>query len=181
MALTQITYTNKETLNEQPSVADKNKVKADDMNEIKSVVNTNASNVGDLTNLKTTNKNSIVESINELKENEEYLTTQEIDTGKTLGGKKIYRSYIDFAHSSTGTYTYNHNLNIDTVVNIMAFCTVSNQTISSNGYRQMPMVNTSNGYMFGIDTIKPNTITTNAVGWQNNHAYIWLEYTKTTD
>lgn len=66
MALTQITYTNKETLNEQPSIADKNKVKAADMNEIKSVVNTNASNVGDLTNLNTTAKTSIVEAINEL-------------------------------------------------------------------------------------------------------------------
>ncbi len=39
MALSKITYTNKETLNEQPSIADKNKVTDDDMNEIKRVVN----------------------------------------------------------------------------------------------------------------------------------------------
>ena len=67
MALTEITYTNKETLNEQPSIADKNKVKADDMNEIKSVVNTNAGKVGDLANLDTTSTSSIVAAINEVK------------------------------------------------------------------------------------------------------------------
>ena len=37
--MAKITYTNKETLNAQPSIADKNKVTSTDMNEIKSVVN----------------------------------------------------------------------------------------------------------------------------------------------
>ena len=39
MALSKITYTDKETLNPLPSIADKNKVTNNDMNEIKSVVN----------------------------------------------------------------------------------------------------------------------------------------------
>lgn len=39
--MAKITYSNKETLNAQPSIADKNKVTSDDMNEIKSVVNEN--------------------------------------------------------------------------------------------------------------------------------------------
>lgn len=64
--MAQITYTNKETLNSQPSIADKNKVKAEDMNEIKSVVNTNYGEVGDITNLNTTNKTSIVNGINSI-------------------------------------------------------------------------------------------------------------------
>lgn len=67
MALDKITYTNKETLNEQPSIADKNKVKAADMNEIKSVVNLNADKVGDLENLNTSDKTSIVGAINSIK------------------------------------------------------------------------------------------------------------------
>lgn len=56
MALDKITYTDKETLNEQPSIADKNKVTDDDMNEIKRVVNagidqidTNTTNIGNIT------------------------------------------------------------------------------------------------------------------------------------
>lgn len=64
--MAQITYTNKETLNSQPSIADKNKVKAEDMNEIKSVVNTNYGEVGDITNLNTTDKTSIVNAINSM-------------------------------------------------------------------------------------------------------------------
>lgn len=42
MAIQTINYATKVTLNENTSVADVNKVKADDMNEIKSVVNNNA-------------------------------------------------------------------------------------------------------------------------------------------
>ena len=43
MAVQTITYTDKVALNENPSVALINKVTDDDMNEIKSVVNNNAS------------------------------------------------------------------------------------------------------------------------------------------
>lgn len=66
MAVSLITYTDKETLNEQPSIADENKVSDDDMNEIKSVVNLNAFKLGDLENLDTTAKTSIVAALNEL-------------------------------------------------------------------------------------------------------------------
>lgn len=61
-----ITYDNKTTLNPQPSVADVNKVTSGDMNEIKSVVNTNYGEVGDITNLTTPDKTSIVNAINSM-------------------------------------------------------------------------------------------------------------------
>ena len=64
--MAKITYSNKETLNAQPSIADKNKVTSDDMNEIKSVVNTNYGEVGDINNLNTTDKTSIVNAINSM-------------------------------------------------------------------------------------------------------------------
>ena len=48
--MSQITYTNKETLNAQPSIADKNKVTANDMNEIKTAVNDNDSRITTLEN-----------------------------------------------------------------------------------------------------------------------------------
>ena len=95
MALSKITYTDKETLNEQPSIADKNKVSDDDMNEIKRVVNINADKVGDLDDLDTTNKNSIVEAINELKDGEIY-STSEIKTNKVwINNKPIYRMVVE--------------------------------------------------------------------------------------
>lgn len=139
----------------------------------------NSTNIGDLTNLETTNKTNIVNAINELIDKEEYSTTQEILTNKTSDGKRVYRAYIEFAHSSANSnYTYTHNLNIDRILIVNGFCTINGQTISSDGYRQLPVFNISNGNMFAIDKIKTNTITTSSVGWANNHAYIWLEYTK---
>ena len=64
--MSKITYTDKVTLNENPNVADVNKVKADDLNEIKNVVNANDDYVGDLADLKTPDVSSIVNAINEL-------------------------------------------------------------------------------------------------------------------
>ena len=107
----------------------------------------------------------------------EYSTTQKTLTNKKLDGKPVYRAYLDFAHSSTGTYTYTHNLGIDKIVSIQGFCTVASQTIASHGYRVMPMANYI-GNAFSINAITKNTISTNAVGWSDNHAYIWIEYTE---
>ena len=61
-----ITYDNKTTLNPQPSVADANKVTSGDMNMIKSVVNNNYGEVGDISNLNTTDKSSVVNGINSI-------------------------------------------------------------------------------------------------------------------
>ena len=66
MSINKITYTDKQQLNANSSIQDINKVKATDMNEIKSVVNDNADLQGDLTNLETTEQSSIVSAINEL-------------------------------------------------------------------------------------------------------------------
>lgn len=43
--MAKLTYQNKETLYENPNIPDKNKVKADDMNSIKKVVNTNENKI----------------------------------------------------------------------------------------------------------------------------------------
>ena len=64
--MSKITYTNKVTLNDYPDIANINKCTAGDLNEIKTVVNENDDNVGDLTNLNTTNKTNIVSAINEV-------------------------------------------------------------------------------------------------------------------
>ena len=66
MAINEITYSNKQALNENPNVQDINKVKAVDMNEIKTIVNQNANLMGDLTTLTTTSTDSIVNAINNL-------------------------------------------------------------------------------------------------------------------
>ena len=64
--MAKITYENKEFLNKNESIADKNKVNDTDLNEIKEVVNGNDDKIGDLSDLNTTNKDSLVSAINEL-------------------------------------------------------------------------------------------------------------------
>lgn len=61
-----ISYTNKTALNINSEIADVNKCNAGDLNEIKSVVNANASECGNASGLNTTNKTSLVNAINEV-------------------------------------------------------------------------------------------------------------------
>ena len=64
--MAQITYADKSTMNENSSIPATNKCQASDMNEIKSVVNGNYNEVGNITNLTTTDKSSVVNAINEV-------------------------------------------------------------------------------------------------------------------
>ena len=71
--MAKITYEDKVALYENADIADVNKCKADDMNEIKSVVNgidtatnTNKTNIGTLSNLTTSSKTNLVSAINEV-------------------------------------------------------------------------------------------------------------------
>ena len=66
MSITKITYTDKQQLNANASVNAVNKCQATDMNEIKTVVNTNADLQGDLASLDTTTKTDLVSAINEV-------------------------------------------------------------------------------------------------------------------
>lgn len=75
--MAKITYADKTALNTNPQIADVNKVNDSDLNEIKSVVNDNDTNVGDLSTLNTTDKSSIVNAINELLPTVLYSTNKE--------------------------------------------------------------------------------------------------------
>ena len=89
--MSKITYADKVTLNENPNVADINKFKADDLNEIKNVVNANDDNVGDLADLKTTDISSVVNSVNELVDKVDY----EISTSGNWTIKKYDNGYVE--------------------------------------------------------------------------------------
>lgn len=67
MSILKITYDDKQQLNANGSIAAINKCQASDLNEIKTVVNTNADNLGDLSTLTTSIKTSVVDSINSLR------------------------------------------------------------------------------------------------------------------
>ena len=61
-----IGYTDKTALNINSDISDVNKCNAGDLNEIKTVVNANASECGNASSLNTTSKTSLVSAINEV-------------------------------------------------------------------------------------------------------------------
>ena len=82
--MAKITYEDKEFLNKNESIADKNKVNDTDLNEIKNVVNENDDSVGNLSNLNTINKDSLVGAINEA--NQRNIITAYFTNYKSTGG-----------------------------------------------------------------------------------------------
>ena len=94
--MAKITYEDKEFLNKNENIANKNKVNDTDLNQIKEVVNGNDDKIGDLSDLNTTNKDSLVEAINELNNNS-YLCA-ELSSNQTYNG------------SANNTINFNHTL-----------------------------------------------------------------------
>lgn len=159
MALTQITYTNKETLNEQPSIADKNKVKADDMNEIKSVVN------------------NAITTIDGIISGEVYLTS-EVKTNKVwIDGKPIYRKCIANGSSATnGTkFSLNSISNIGTITNIMS------KAVRSTGAEIFGNYYDGTSNKFTLQYYANNNEINTWAGSESYTVTIFVEYTKTTD
>ena len=88
MAITEITYNDKSDIN-TTSTPEVNKITASNLNEIKSVVNTNANLMGDLDTLTTSDKSSVVNAINSTRLQ---ITTDgsAVETGRVINGNKEY-------------------------------------------------------------------------------------------
>lgn len=101
-----ITYEDKQTLNENPTIPDINKCKASDLNEIKQVVNDNYTELGNLEDLETTDKSSLVNAINEVnKPSLTLLYEGEWNSGNiTLNDDITNYSMVYILMSGQGTY-----------------------------------------------------------------------------
>ena len=98
-----ITYDNKVFLNQNPEIADINKVTDDDLNEIKTVVNQNDDNVGDLEDLTTSDKSSIVGAINETKQQNITVGGEPAKCGYKIDGKDVYVKRIHISSLPNAT------------------------------------------------------------------------------
>lgn len=176
MALSKITYDTKVALNPQPSVADVNKVTDDDMNEIKLVVNTNADKIGDLADLDTTDKSSVVGAINEILGKEVY-STNEVKTNKVwIDGKPIYRKVNRFLNYQLVNSANNLSTGISNMESIissnfyMKFNNVWFIDWADNGFINQTYEN--NGATYKVYCSQTLTV---------QELILISEYTKTTD
>lgn len=111
--MAKIQFENKVALNENASMPNINKCRADDMNEIKNVVNKNDDLVGDLSTLNTTDKSSIVGAINEVNENNKWKLLQsgvETRTNVSLDNITFEELYIEVSMSDTGVDPNGNNI-----------------------------------------------------------------------
>lgn len=103
MAINTISYTNKSDINTTTTPV-QNKVSASDMNEIKSVVNANATLMGDLTTLSTTDKSSIVGAINEVNTPVNIVTDgNEVKMNYQIDGRNVYAKRFHFSNISNNS------------------------------------------------------------------------------
>jgi hypothetical protein len=142
--------------------------------------------IGDLTQLNTTNKSSIVGAINEARL-EEYSTTEKI-IGKWIDGKPLYRKTITFTSTIKTNETTSIAHNIENAKNIFIDFGASfmEANIGSSDYLSynFPLI----GYVGNLTDkvycyVNPTNINFYANGaWGNNWTkHITLKYTKTTD
>lgn len=161
--MSKITYTDKVTLNENPNVADVNKVKADDLNEIKNVVNAN---------------------------DDKFNYTQgEQRIGTWINGKPLYRKVIKVTSIDRSSNNYDVAIsisNLNEIVNIGGTIKITN----TNTYKPITVIYTDNSnaigsnYSFSVYAITNSYISLSYGSWWKeifDKAYIILEYTKTTD
>lgn len=117
-----ITFNNKTTLNSQPDIANENKVTASDMNEIKSVYNTE---IGDVSNLITTATN-VVDAINESVGKISILWSGSKSTTGNVTLSEAYTNY-DFLLVGIQAQTYSKGSELIPTSDIV-------QSTGSNGY-----------------------------------------------
>lgn len=170
MAIRNITYSNKVALNENPSVADINKVKADDMNEIKAVVNNNATetstNTDDIANL----------------QNGNVYSTDEIKTNKVwIDGKPIYRKVFQVnSFPNAGNSWVATGLSNIFVTDLRGFETNGNEQIFLSA-----TYDTSHIDCLVYDYVISGHNQSIRIHTNSNRSsysgYVWIEYTKTTD
>lgn len=173
MAIQTITYTDKVALNENPSVAEINKVTDDNMNEIKSVVNNNASETSTNTTNITTNTTKIT--------NLQTYSTSETNTGKTwIDGKPIYRKVFSFTTpNDNNDYTITTNIS-----NMMTALYCYGGIIQGNGsLTPIPTAIDFSGviYSTSVRVYQSNIVYKGNAAYGNSSAYVVIEYTKTTD
>lgn len=163
MAVQTITYDDKQYLNQNSEIADVNKINDTDMNEIKTVVNNNAT---ELTNV----INAEEYSINEVKTNKVW-----------IDGKPIYRKVINcgnLPNNTTKQITHGiSNMSTTIKINGTAIRSTDNDTLP------IPYItfnaNNSGGIVIYIDST--NIVLRTTTDRSAYVGYVTLEYTKLID
>ena len=151
----------------------------------------NATNIGTLSNLNTTEKSNLVGAINEVNTNDIRRSTYSTDEqviGTWIDGKPLYRKTITFTTTIKANETTSIAHNITNVKNIFIDFSTSfmEANIGATNYLSysFPLIgyeSSTNDKVFCYSTITNIKFYSNG-GWATNWTkHITLKYTKTTD
>ena len=179
----QITYDDKADLIVDTTIDNIFKVTADNMNEIKNVVNGNAEEVGDITSLTTTDKTSVVNAINELNAPEKWVSVGA--TAPTDGtrvwfekGKNLFDGQLELGmYDETGAKaTNNANYRNVAPINVQPSTTY---TFSINGTSQKYVIYLykKDGTFIRVNTLTSGTFTTPAEAYLLNFRCFNIDFT----
>lgn len=180
MAINTISYDNKSDINTSTTPI-QNKITASNMNEIKSIVNSNANLMGDLANLTTTEKSSLVGALNESKATattQVSFDTTEQEIGTYLG-VKFYRKVYDVG-------SLPNNTSKDTITDLPTSYKIVNvygNATSSNAVLPIPATNpASNAYSIAVTMLQEGgywkIVMSTGIDRSAFTGYVVLEYTK---
>ena len=181
MAIQTISYTNKEDLYTDSSIPAKNKVVADDMNEIKQVVNNNAN---EIPNVRNGNYNSTTDTYSCGYLNKfiyDVYSTDEVKTNKIwIDGRPVYRKVLYYTTLVTDNQNPALPMGID-VSEVSDFVKV--ETIAKqNGVNVWFTASTNNDVSARLSHyINANSYINIRNSFALERIIVILEYTKTTD
>ena len=153
MAIAEITYNDKSDIN-TTSTPEVNKITASNLNEIKSVVNTNANLMGDLSNLTTSDKSSVVNAINSKITSYNIVAGTPVKTGKQIEGYDEYVVRINLGSlPNASNKEYPLGFSINQLIN------VEGSSVRSTDGNIFPLPFVSNTPEANISVVMANTST----------------------
>ena len=158
-----------------------NRIRAEDINEIKNVVNTNADNMQE--KLKAGN-NIVIDDNNEISENIKYSTTEKV-VGTWVNNKPLYEITIFIENTTISSSTKEISIlditNNDVVMVDNMY--INGDTSSTAGNRQKVFGNftDNNGHYVNVRGWQNNLLLQTDFLYYINKAYITVKYTKTAD
>jgi hypothetical protein len=121
------------------------------------------------------------ENLNEIQKGNVY-STNEIEIGRWINGKPIYRKTVDLGYLNSGIQEISHNIsNVNLIVNVESF--FYNET--NNTYFPIPRAYPTDVSLYQVSIDVGKEIITLTCGSNFNgtifKGYATIEYTKTTD
>ena len=158
-----------------------NRIRAEDVNEIKSVVNENADHMQEKL---TAGNNIVIDDNNEISENIKYSTTEKV-VGTWIDNRPLYQKTIVLENTTISSSTKEISIlditNNDVVMVENMYINCDTSSTAGNRQKIFESFTDNNGHYVNVRGWQNNLLLQTDSLYYINKAYITIEYTKTAD